>query len=85
MRWIASWYAAGVDVIVPTDAGLIVIDYKTDRVSAQNVPERAATYQPQIAAYCQQLQRLSGRRIIRSSLVFLAPRVVFDENVQICP
>jgi ATP-dependent helicase/nuclease subunit A len=65
-----------IDVIVPTGAGVAVVDYKTDRVTAEGVKERAESYQAQIAAYRDALKRVAGKAVTGVYLVFLYPRVV---------
>lgn len=65
-----------IDLVVPTVEGLIVLDYKTDRVTLDTVDARADFYRPQIEAYRDALQRIVRRPVIAVSLVFLTARLL---------
>ena len=65
------------DAALVEDGGLTLVDYKTDRVTADTVAQRAAFYRPQIDIYRTQLQRLTKRPVTAAYLVFLsAERIV---------
>ncbi len=53
------------------DGGITVVDYKTDRVTAAQVPERAAHYRGQLLAYARALERILERPVTRCVLWFL--------------
>ena len=53
----------------------ILLDYKTDAISEIEVPTRADTYRPQLQAYSEALQRITGITIRDVYLVFLSPRI----------
>ena len=57
------------------DGSLTVVDYKTDRVAASEVPERAARYRGQLAAYARALERIFVCPVRRCVLWFLHPGV----------
>ena len=57
--------------ILAPDGGITVVDYKTDRVTAAQVPERAAHYRGQLAAYARALGRIFERPVTRCVLWFL--------------
>ena len=40
-----------VDVLIPDADGIVIVDYKTDRVTAQTVDARADFYRPQLCGY----------------------------------
>lgn len=63
-----------IDVMVRVPAGLVVIDYKTDRVTDQTLPDRVEFYRPQVHAYCQAIGRIAGLPVVEAHLVFLVPR-----------
>ena len=63
-----------IDVLVATPQGLIVIDFKTDRVAGDDVPNRAEAYRAQLDLYAQAAERILGRPILQKWLYFLAPR-----------
>jgi ATP-dependent helicase/nuclease subunit A len=60
-----------IDLVVETDAGLVVVDYKTDSVpSAADIQAKAQHYAPQIRAYAQALALATGLRIAPPQLLF---------------
>ena len=67
-----------IDLILPMDDGIAVVDHKTDRITAEGVNNRAAEYAAQIAAYRDALQRVAGQKVIGVYLVFLTPRIIWQ-------
>jgi ATP-dependent helicase/nuclease subunit A len=63
------------DVLVQTDDGCVIVDYKTDAVPPEQVDERVALYRPQVEAYAGAVARMTGRPV-RTLVVFLKARVV---------
>ncbi len=66
-----------VDMIVRTPAGLVVIDFKTDRLTPDE-PEfatRLATYRDQIEHYCHAAEACLDARVTGAYLHFLHPRL----------
>ena len=62
-----------VDCFIEEEDGLVVIDYKTDRVKNREEAERrAAYYRPQLKAYETALRRITGKPVKECVLVFLA-------------
>jgi ATP-dependent helicase/nuclease subunit A len=66
-------------IIVRPDA-LEVIDFKTDAVTAEDLEERAAHYQPQMEVYARAAARLWRQPVQSCHLVFLAPRVILTKE-----
>lgn len=63
-----------VDLLVEDDEGLVVVDYKTDRISDQASFDRLATgYAKQVAAYALAAEAATGRPTTRAVLLFLEP------------
>ncbi|MFZ5831257.1 MAG: UvrD-helicase domain-containing protein [Planctomycetota bacterium] len=58
----------------------VVLDFKTDRVPAEAVPERVEVYRPQMDAYRRALSLLLGLPVeqIATKLLFLEPGVVME-------
>jgi ATP-dependent helicase/nuclease subunit A len=56
------------DVLVPTPAGLEIVDYKTDRVA------RPDLYKPQMRLYRRAVEAMTGKRLAAVHLVFLSAR-----------
>ena len=61
-----------VDCCFENEEGLTVIDFKTDRVSAQTMAERAESYRGQVELYAQALEELTGRPVTTKMLWFFA-------------
>ena len=53
------------------DGSITVVDYKTDRVTVSQVPERAAHYRGQLMAYARALERIFERPVKKCVLWFL--------------
>lgn len=64
------------DAAIETDDGLILIDYKTDRVEPERIAQCAMPYERQLNFYRSALERISGKKIAEAYLVFLTPRMV---------
>jgi ATP-dependent exoDNAse (exonuclease V) beta subunit len=54
------------------DGKLVIVDYKTDRVSGAEFAARAESYRPQGDAYAASLARATGREVARVALIFAA-------------
>jgi len=59
-----SWY--------DTPQGIVVVDFKSDRVREDTVLQRAREYEPQLNAYSRALGELTGRPVARKVLWFFA-------------
>ena len=56
-----------------TEAGITIVDFKTDRVSSQQAMEdRSQHYQGQMAAYAYALAAVTGKPVTRRILWFLS-------------
>ena len=61
-----------VDLVLEEDDGLVVVDYKTDRVGGPaGLTAAAARYGPQVASYTLALEEATGRPVRRCVLVFV--------------
>ena len=68
-----------VDCCFETEAGITVVDFKTDRVrTPEEVAERAAHYRPQLEAYSLALERVLEKKVVRRTLYFLAAGQAVD-------
>ncbi|MBC7783196.1 MAG: PD-(D/E)XK nuclease family protein, partial [Burkholderiales bacterium] len=70
-----------IDAVIVEPDNLAIIDYKTDRIPASGVSDRAEFYTPQIEAYRANLRRMTGITRVDASLVFLSPRIVWDAPI----
>ena len=59
-----------VDCLFETLEGITVVDFKTDRVTAQSAPRRGEEYRGQLTAYADALQAILGRPVVRRVLWF---------------
>jgi ATP-dependent helicase/nuclease subunit A len=67
-----------VDVVLSEQAGLEVIDYKTDDVPAKQCQARAEEYRTQIDTYAEALGQIYRQDVKRRWLVFLAAREIVE-------
>ena len=60
-----------VDAWFDTKDGLVIVDYKTDRIHPEDVPARTAYYAAQLRAYAGAMARITARPVCRRVLYFL--------------
>jgi len=60
-----------IDMLVRRPEGLLVIDFKTDRVTAEEAPERAGLYRKQLELYGRAAEAIGKRKIHGKWLYFL--------------
>ena len=60
-----------VDLLYRDDGGLVVVDFKTDQVSAADLETRLAHYRIQTAAYAVAIEQTTGETVDRCELLFL--------------
>jgi ATP-dependent helicase/nuclease subunit A len=65
-----------IDLLVPFETGWMIVDYKTDRVEGPALEERAALYTGQLDVYRKAIQKITGKPVVESALVFLTPRQI---------
>ena len=62
-----------IDCFFEENGGLVIVDYKTDRVfEEEEISERAEYYRGQLAAYAHALSRICGKKVKECILFFLA-------------
>ncbi|MFH1615482.1 MAG: helicase-exonuclease AddAB subunit AddA [Planctomycetota bacterium] len=64
-----------IDMLIETPDGLIVIDFKTDRVNEQNIHERAESYFEQIRLYGRAAELILKKPFVSGWLYFLSPSI----------
>ena len=67
-----------IDLLVKTPEGLVIIDFKTDDVSADGAAKRAELYRGQLDLYAQAAAAITGDKILSKWLYFLRPAVSVD-------
>ena len=64
-----------IDLLFETDEGLIVVDYKTDSLTAQQTDDAAGRYRPQAGGYALAIHRATGKPVAEVVFLFLQPHV----------
>ena len=67
-----------IDLLVKTPKGLIIIDFKTDCLSADEAAKRAVVYRQQLGLYAQAATAITGGNILSKWLYFLHPAVPIE-------
>lgn len=62
-----------IDLLIKTPKGLLVIDFKTDSVTAKDAPKRAELYRQQLALYGRAAETILKSKTIAKWLYFLKP------------
>ncbi len=65
-----------IDMLIQTPQGLVVIDFKTDNITASQALDRAELYRTQLDAYAKAAGKILNAESIAEHLYFLTPRVV---------
>lgn len=63
-----------IDAMFIDDGGLVVVDYKTDRVTADTIESRVEFYTPQVQSYRDAVAGITGLPVRSVYLAFLMPR-----------
>ena len=66
-----------IDILVQTPQGLLIIDFKTDRITAGQVPERAEFYHLQLQLYGRAAGAILKNKLLAKWLYFLTPGCEF--------
>lgn len=67
-----------VDCFFEENGQLILVDYKTDRVSKADLPARAEHYRGQLETYAAALQRITGKPVAQKMLYFLQAKCEYS-------
>ena len=70
-------------MLVRTAEGLLVIDFKTDDITAGEVSERAGLYREQLELYGRAAERILKEKLLGKWLYFLTPGCAVELNAQI--
>lgn len=62
-----------IDLVFEEPSGWVIVDYKTDRVTEQELPKAVAHYSPQVQLYADVWTRATGKPVIERGLYFTAP------------
>ncbi|MCD4831714.1 MAG: helicase-exonuclease AddAB subunit AddA [Anaerohalosphaeraceae bacterium] len=67
-----------IDMLIETSDGLVIVDFKTDRVSGNSAMQRAENYKSQMSYYCRAASEILNQKISAAFLYFLRPSVSVD-------
>jgi ATP-dependent helicase/nuclease subunit A len=62
-----------IDLLITTSRGLVIVDFKTDKVTAEQVVERAGLYRAQLALYERAASAILRFQTVAKWLYFLTP------------
>jgi len=65
-------------MLIRTPQGLVVIDFKTDNITAKQVPERAELYRQQLELYSRAASAILKAKPAAKWLYFLTPGHEFE-------
>ncbi|MDL2289127.1 PD-(D/E)XK nuclease family protein, partial [Oscillospiraceae bacterium OttesenSCG-928-F05] len=60
------------DLFFEEAAGLVIVDFKSDRVTEATQAARAENYRPQLEAYARALEEITGKPVAARALYFFA-------------
>ncbi len=67
-----------IDCLIETPEGYIILDYKTDQIELERLPQRAESYRLQMQMYCQAVTEILKRPVIGQILYFLALNQAYE-------
>jgi len=67
-------------MLVQTPKGLVVIDFKTDDITAEEVTERAELYRRQLELYGRAASAILKAKLLGKWLYFLTPGCEFESK-----
>jgi len=67
-----------IDMLVQTPQGLMVIDFKTDQISEEHLPQQAELYRQQLNLYGKAASAILKTKILGKWLYFLTPAADFE-------
>jgi ATP-dependent helicase/nuclease subunit A len=70
-----------IDLMIPGERGLTIVDYKTDNVAGEEMKARVETYSRQMRFYARAIEKIARERVAGIQLVFLRPRQIVDVQV----
>ena len=66
------------DMLLQTPQGILIIDFKTDKITAGEVVERAELYRKQLDLYGRAAAEILKQKILAKWLYFLTPATTFE-------
>jgi ATP-dependent helicase/nuclease subunit A len=65
-------------MLIETADGLVVVDFKTDRVSGEQISERAGMYARQVELYATAAETILKKPVLNKWLYFLSAERAFE-------
>ena len=59
-----------IDLVFEEAAGWVIVDYKSERVDASDIPALVVYYEPQVAAYAKAWEKVDGKPVVERGLFF---------------
>lgn len=60
------------DLFFEEEDGLVIVDFKSDRIGSKMIGQRVDLYRPQINLYARALERITGKKVVEKHLYFFA-------------
>ena len=70
-----------IDMVIPTEDGLVIVDFKTDRLAEAEVNERVEKYTPQIRSYATAAADILKQPVTTAWLYFLTPQKTVEVSL----
>ncbi|MDH4241483.1 MAG: PD-(D/E)XK nuclease family protein, partial [Phycisphaerae bacterium] len=67
-----------IDMLIKTPQGLLVIDFKTDKITVSEVPQRSELYRKQLELYGRAASEIMKEKLLAKWLFFLTPAAEFE-------
>jgi ATP-dependent helicase/nuclease subunit A len=69
-----------IDMLVKTPDGIVIIDFKTDRINSSQLGQKAERYSPQLKWYCKAAGEILRAPVAGGYLYFLSP----GSGIKVC-
>lgn len=67
-----------IDLYFEEDQGWVLVDYKTDRITQDNMDEVASRYTVQIALYKEAMERIIGKPVVQTMIYFIDANTLYQ-------
>lgn len=65
-----------IDWLIPKNNGYEIVDFKTDDVEKERIPERATYYDLQMVCYALAIKAATGKEVLATTIAFLKPKAI---------
>jgi len=67
-----------IDMLIITAGGIIIVDFKTDRIAADNAKKRAELYRSQLELYARAAGSILKKSVLAKWLYFLSCNIALE-------